>query len=225
MMWKSLRRKHMAVLGTLAALGFSSPLSAQVPGAPVLQNAFTNPGLAFAANFGTGGGQSFFGAAAGWGLGGGRLLVSGAAGVQRANEASRGAYGGRAAATVWTSGAGALAVGAFAGIGGAPRTRDAAGVENNAAQLNIPAGLTIGYRRALGDVRGFSVYASPMYKWSRAEVGNVSESAGNFAGAVGLDFGLTQSIGLTVGGEFGNGSGVDNGSLLGFAVSFVPGRR
>ncbi len=222
-MWKSLRGTKMAAMAAVG-LACAAPALAQVPGVPVLQNAFANPGLAFAANFGAGGGQSFFGAAAAWGLGGGRLQVSGAAGVQRDNDASRGAYGGRVAASVWTSAGGALGVGAFAGIGGAPRTRDDAGVDNNPALLNIPAGLTIGYRRPLGAVRGFSVYASPMYQWSRAEIGNVSGSEGNFAGAVGVDFALTQSIGLTAGAQFGKGSGDDNGSLLGFAVSFVPGR-
>jgi len=39
-------------------------VGAQVPGAPVLQNAFANPGIAVAANFGGGSGQSFYGAAA-----------------------------------------------------------------------------------------------------------------------------------------------------------------
>jgi hypothetical protein len=225
MTWKSLRGIQMAAITAAAGCALvASPAAAQVPGAPVLQNAFANPGLAFAANFGTGSRQSFFGAAAGWGLGGGRIQVSGAAGVQRANDASRGAYGGRASFNAWTSSGGSLGAGAFAGIGGAPRTKDDTGVETNAAQIIIPAGVSIGFRRALGDVRGFSVYASPMYIWSRAEVGDVSASAGNFAGAVGLDFALTQSIGLTAGGQFGKASGGDNGSLLGFAVSFVPGR-
>lgn len=214
-------RKYLA--GAFA-LFIAQAATAQVPGVPVLQNAFANSGLAFAANFGAGGGQSFFGAAAGWGLGGGRLLASGAAGVQRANEATRGAYGARLAATLWTSAGGALAAGGFAGIGGAPRTRNDADVETNAAQLTIPVGVSIGYRRALGRVRGFSVYGSPMFKWSRATVGEVSSTGGSFAGALGVDFALTRAIGLTAGGEFGKSSGGSNGSLVGFAVSFVPGR-
>jgi len=217
--------RAVVVAGACAATGLpTSTVGAQTPGLPALQNAFANPGLAFAANFGTGGGQSFFGAAAGWGLGGGRLLASAAAGVQRANEASRGAYGGRLAANLWTSAGGALGAGAFAGFGGAPRTRSDAGIETNAAEMNIPVGISVGYRRALGAVRGISVYGSPMYKWSRATVGDSTSSGGNFAGAIGLDFALTRSIGLTAGGEFGKSSGESRGSLLGFAVSFVPGR-
>src|SRR5688572_7972472 len=81
-----------AVAGSLA--GFAAPVQSQVPGVPVLQNAFSNPGLAIAANFGGGRGQSFYGAASAWGLAGGRLQLSGAAGAQRANEGTRGAYGG-----------------------------------------------------------------------------------------------------------------------------------
>lgn len=222
MMWKSLRGIGMAA-GVAAGLASAAPAHAQVPGVPVLQNAFTNPGLAFAANIGTGGGQSYFGAAAAWGLGGGRLTLSGGAGVQRANDVSRGAYGARLATGLWSSAGGALGVGGFAGIGGAPRTRDAAGVENNAAVLNIPLGLSVGFRRALG-ARGFSLYASPMYKWTRATVGDASATDGQFAGAVGLDFAITQSIGLTAGGEFGKSGDGSTGSLIGFAVSFVPGR-
>ena len=224
MTWKSLRGLQMAAV-TLAIGGLAAPLSAQVPGVPVLQNAFANPGLAFAANFGTGGGQSFFGAAAGWGLGGGRLLLSGAAGVQRANESTRGAYGVRGTFSAWTSAGGALGASAFAGIGGAPRTRND-DITTNAAQLIVPVGLSVGYRRPLGESRGFSVYASPIYRWTRAEANDVSATASGFAASVGVDFALTRSIGLTAGGEFGQreGTGSGSGSLLGFAVSFIPRR-
>src|SRR5437763_3625286 len=79
------------VLVGLTALAASA--AAQVPGAPVLQNAFANTGLAVAANFGGGGGQTFYGAAAALGLGGGRLQLSGAAGASHAKTSTRGAYG------------------------------------------------------------------------------------------------------------------------------------
>src|SRR6185295_7049710 len=110
--------------------------SGQVPGAPVLQNAFHNPGLAVAVNFGSGTGQSFFGGAAAYGVGG-RFQVSGAAGVQRANSSTRGAYGGRVAASLWSSSGGALGLGGFAGVGGATSTR-INGVVSNAAVTNVP---------------------------------------------------------------------------------------
>ena len=215
---------RFAAAGAMVALASAGAgtAHAQAPGLPVLQNAFGNPGLAFAANFGTGGGQSFFGAAAGWGLGGGRFMVSGAAGGQRANEATRGAYGARAAVTAWTSGGGSLGIGAFAGIGGAPRTRNDS-VTTNPAILTIPVGLSVGWRRGIGERRGISVYGSPVYRWTRAEQNDVSASSGNFGGAVGVDFAISQSIGVTAGGEFGKSDG-STSSTLGFAVTFVPGR-
>lgn len=198
--------------------------AAQVPGAPVLQNAFANSGLALAANFGGGGGQSFYGAAAGWGLGGGKIQVSGAAGVSRANGSSRGAYGARAAMSVWSTSGGALGVGAFAGVGGAPSTKQN-GVVNNPAITSIPAGVTIGYKRSLGS-RGLSVYGSPFYRWLRADAGPTTASSGSIRFSAGVDFGVSASLGVTAGGEFG-GKTADgkNSGLFGAAISFVPGRR
>jgi hypothetical protein len=205
------------------ALG-TAPAGAQVPGAPVLQNAFANPGLAVAANFGGGSGQSYFGAAAGWGMGSGRLQISGAAGVHRSKSASRGAYGGRAAMTVWSSSGGSLGLSGFAGLGGAPRTREA-GVVTNPAVMALPVGVSVGYRRAMGRTRGLSIYASPFYRWSRVDsVASVSSSG--FAVSAGLDFAFTQSLGATIGGEFGKSTGSGRGSsTFGAALSFVPGRR
>lgn len=214
---------YRGITVAVATMAVASAAGGQVPGVPVLQNAFANPGVAFALNVGGGGGQNFFGAAGGLGLSGGRFLVSGAAGVQRANQSTRGAYGARVSASVWTSSGGALGVGAFAGVGGAPRTRDDNSVTRNSAVFNIPAGLTIGYRRPLGDTRGFSVYASPMYRWARTEANDVSLSSGNVAGAVGVDFAVSQSIGVTAGAEFGRSAGATS-STYGLAVTFVPGR-
>jgi hypothetical protein len=178
-----------------------------------------------AGNLAGGSGQSFYGAAAAWGLAGGRFQVSGAAGAQRTNDATRGAYGGRVAASVWSSRGGALGAGAFAGVGGAPRTRSG-NIVTNAAVLRVPAGVTIGYRRPIGTKRGISAYGSPMYNWVRTEDGNV-ESGGAFALSGGVDFAVTQSLGVTVGGDWhqkrsGETSG---GTTFGAAVTFVPGRR
>lgn len=216
-------------LRVCAAIAASAPAVAagQVPGAPVLQNAFSNPGLALAANFGAGRGESFYGLAAAWGLGSGRLQLSAAAGAARANDATRGAYGGRAAASVWTSSGGSLGIGAFAGAGGAPRTRTA-GVVTSPALLIIPVGATIGYRRAIGagGSRGISAYASPLYRWTRADRDTVTTS-GAIGVSLGVDFAFSPSFGATVGGEFGrSGDSRSRGSsALGVAVSFVPGRR
>jgi hypothetical protein len=204
----------------------AASVAAQVPGAPVLQNAFAMPGLAFAANFAGGGGQNFFGAAGAYGMGSGRIQLSGAAGVQRANGSSRGAYGGRLAASVWSSSGGSLGVGAFAGLGGATRT-DTAGVLTNPAVMAVPVGLSLGYRRAMGATRGISAYASPLYRWSRFDDGTVT-SRGTMRVALGLDFAFSSSLGATVGVELGqssSGAGSTRGSgTMGAAISFVPGR-
>lgn len=218
-----LRRLQVALTAALACLAGTA--TAQVPGTPVLQNAFGNPGLAFAANYGGGTEQSFFGAASAWGLRGGRFTLSGSAGAQRANDATRGAYGARAAATVWTTSGGSLGVGAFAGIGGAPRTRSGNTVTNPAVGV-LPAGLTVAYQRPLGRTRGVSLYVSPFYRWTRLDSAAVT-SSGAVRVSAGLDFAFSPSIGATIGGEFGQ-SGSDAGrnhSSIGAAISFVPGRR
>jgi hypothetical protein len=212
-----------------AIICFSAPLAAQVPGAPVLQNAFSNAGLAFAANVGGGSGQSYFGLAAAWGLGSdGRFSVSGAAGAQRANDATRGAYGARASMRIWSSAGGSLGAGAFAGVGGAPST-STDGIETNPSVMMIPAGVSIGYRRPMGTRRGISGYVSPFYRWVRLGSGTVV-SSGSVRVSGGVDFSFSPSLGITVGGEFGGagksaaGSNRSSGAI-GAAVSFVPGGR
>ena len=215
-------------LGAGTALLFTAQAGlAQIPGAPVLQNAFANPGLAAAANFGAGDGQSLFALAAAWGLGGGRFQLSGAAGAQRANGATRGAYGVRGSMTAWSSPNGALGAAAFAGVGGAPRTRSD-GILTNAAVMTIPAGITVGYRRPIGTNRGWSAYASPLYRWTRATTddgsgGDVTSSDGNFRVALGLDFSFSPAFGITAGTELGGSD--SGGSSFGLALSWIPGRR
>ena len=205
----------------LSGVLMASAANAQVPGVAVLQNAFTGRGLAIAGNFGSSKGQSFFGGAAAWGLGT-RFMVSGAAGAQRANNATRGAYGGRATMGVWSSKGGALGAAAFAGVGGAARTRTGA-VVTNPAIMSVPAGVSVGYRRAMGARGSISGYLSPFYNWSRIDSGTVA-SAGAFRSSVGVDVGFTPSLGASLGAEFGAGSGSRNG-VLGAAITYVPGRR
>lgn len=207
-----------------STLAFGSALTAQIPGSPTLQNAFLNPGLAVAGNVSGGGGQGLYALAGAWGLGS-RFQVSAAAGAQRAAGATRGAYGARAAMSVWSSRRGSLGGAAFAGIGGAPRTQSG-NVITNPATLNVPVGITASYQRPLGTTRGFSVYVSPMYRWSRLDDGDVRTS-GTLRAAFGLDFAVTPSVGVTAGGELGrsNASRSGSGAVFGVAATFVPGRR
>jgi hypothetical protein len=200
-------------------------VAAQVPGLPVLQNAFSNRGLAFAANFGSGSGHSYYGAAGAWGLGAtGAFLVSGAAGAERSNDATRGAYGGRASMRLWASASG-IGVAGFAGVGGAMRTRTGSGVLTNPAVTIVPVGASVGYRRALGATRGISAYVAPFYRWMRADSGTVV-STGSFRVSGGVDLTLTPSIGVTLGGEGGGGSSGGRASgAFGVGITFVPGGR
>jgi hypothetical protein len=216
-----------AISALIGIMATAAVAAAQAPGVPVLQNAFATPGIAIAANFGGGSGQSFYGAAGGWGMGSGRLQLSGAAGVQHIASATRGAYGARAAMTLWKSASQSLGVAAFAGFGGAQRTRSN-NVVTNAAVVILPVGATVGYRRAMGS-RGLSVYASPLYVWTRADNGFVISSGGTFAGAAGLDYAFSPSLGATIGAQLGQSTvttppGKGTGTI-GLAVSFVPGRR
>lgn len=212
-----------ATSGLLAALTLTTEVPAQVPSLPVLQNAFSSPGFAVAANVGGGSGQTFYGAAAGWGMGRiATLSISGAAGAERSNGETRGAYGGRLAARVWSNDA--LGVGAFVGFGGAPRTRSDS-IVTNPAQAMVPLGATVAYRRALGNVRGFAVYLSPFYQWTRSDSGDGTVNSSAFRVSAGLDFAFSPSFGLTFGGEFGGSQDDDRSGLIGGALSFVPGRR
>lgn len=208
----------------MAGLLIALPAQGQVPGVAVLQNAFTSRGLAFAGNFGSSTGQSYFGAAAGWGIGN-RLMVSAAAGAQRANNSTRGAYGGRATMGMWSSAGGSLGAAAFVGVGGAARTR-VNNVVTNAAVMSLPLGASIGYRRGMGARGSISGYVSPFYSWSRVDAGAGVVSSNAFRTSVGIDVGFSQNLGASIGGEFGagRGGGSRNG-VLGAAITFVPGRR
>jgi hypothetical protein len=226
---EAMRRVFRVGIGLSAALavGGNHAVLAQVPGLPVLQNAFSNPGVAFAANFGGSSGQSYYGAAAAWGLGAtGAFLVSGAAGAQRINSATRGAYGGRASMRLWASPSGLGAAG-FAGVGAAMRTRTGTVVTNPAVTV-VPVGASIGYRRALGARRGISAFVSPFYRWARVDSGTIA-SSGSFRVSGGVDLSVTPSIGVTLGGEAGgggsNGLSGSPSTAFGVGLTFVPRRR
>src|SRR5207244_2212868 len=90
---------------------------------------------------------------------------SGAAGAAHANGATRGAYGARLSASIWSSSSGGLAVAAFGGVGGAPSTRTA-NVVTNPAVMSIPAGISLGYRHARGTTRGVAPHAGTLRLWA-----------------------------------------------------------
>lgn len=210
-----------------AQLSWSAAAAAQLPGLPVLQNAFVGPGFAAAVNAGGGSGATAYALALGWAPRSARFQVSVGGGAYASGGETGGAFGLRVAMPVFSMMNGDLGVAAFGGLGGAqgPRT------ENGRAGLGqAPLGAAIGYRRRLGATRGFSVYAAPYFGYFRTDFGNAgSESAGLFRVSVGADLALTRALGVTAGVEAGATGGDarpgPSGALWGVGVSYAFGRR
>jgi len=197
----------------------SEVLVAQMPGAPVLQNAFANPGITAALNAASIGGASSYAAAAAWAPGTGRFQLSGGIGLQTRTGASKHTlYGARV--NVPLVGATAnLGLSVFAGYG----ALTGGTVDSAVTRSLIPVGATVSYRLGLGTGHGFSLYGSPVYE----QVGRGGGASGVsvFRGALGLDVGITSAIGATVGVEVGQrqaaGSGKPSGTAFGFAISYA----
>lgn len=223
-----LYRKTIARAATLSlAASLVAPrcLRGQLPGAPVLQNAWAAPGIVVALDIGGGsgatGGSTYAGAAA-WAPGNGRFQFSAGAGMNSAKGGgSRGVYGARVAAPVTQLMGGALGVAAFVGVGGGSGST----ADSLRATSIVPAGLAIGYRRAVGaGGRGFSVYADPHYQLQSGP----KNRKGFVRVGAGIDAGITSRIGITVGLESGanaaTGSVGPHGTLFGVGASMKLGR-
>jgi hypothetical protein len=211
----------------LAHLGSAPGSAAQLPGLPVLQNAFVGPGLAGAVNVGGGSGSTAYAAALGWAPRSARFQVSVGAGALVSSGRTGGAFGVRAAVPVFSMMRGNLGVAGFVGVGGGqgPEVPQ----RGRAGLGQVPLGAAVGYRRALGATRGFSVYAAPFVGFFRNDFGDAgTESATLFRVSVGGDFALTRAIGLTAGLETGasraEGAG-PSGIVWGAGVSYAFGRR
>jgi hypothetical protein len=225
----TLLRPRLAPVGN-ALLVFAAVLSessqAQLPGLPVLQNAFVAPGFAAAVNAGGGSGATVYAAALGWAPSSARFQVSLGGGAFVSSGATGGAFGLRVAMPIFSMMNGNLGVAGFAGIGGAQGPREQRG---RAGLGQAPIGAAVGYRRALGATRGFSVYAAPFFGYFRSDFGDAgAESAGLFRVSLGGDFAVTRAIGVTAGLEAGatrsDGPG-PSGVLWGVGVSYAFGRR
>ena len=206
-------------LAMTIALALPVAAAAQMPGLPVLQNAFANPGITVAVNAGYSEDAIGYGAAGAWAPANARFVISVGAGALSPDEGeTAGAAGARFSMPVLSFMEDALGVAVFAGAGGA--TRD------EWRQIDIPAGLGIGWRRAFGVSRGISVHAAPMIRWSRNSLeGGSSSSATLFRLAAGVDVTLGTSFGVTLGVETG-GRNEDAAPALarnvgGLGVSYV----
>lgn len=218
---------NVVLAGSLALLAFISiPADAQIPGAPVLQNAWATPGIVGAIDITGGSDGSVYAAAASWTPGSGRFEVSGGGGFQsRTGKSSRGVFGGRLAVPLPFGGAsGSFGAAAFAGIGGGSGGTTAF-VDSISSTIEIPVGLGIGWRHALGKSRGVSVFGTPSYVFFSGG----TKTGGLFRAAIGADAGITPALGVTLGVEFGGtrprGFGGPSGTLYGVGLSYAFGRR
>jgi hypothetical protein len=212
----------MRIALPLAALVASaSSLSAQMPGAPVLQNSWASPGIVVAANFASGNG-SLWGGAAGWAPASGRFQLSGGAGAHSPKGgSSRGVYGVRVAVPLMQMMAGRLGVAGFAGIGGGA----AKAGDTTASTSVVPAGIGIGYRQAIGTAgRGISAYLDPNYQYHSGTAGK----KGYFRVGGGVDLGISARFGVTLGFESGanakTGEVGPTSGLFGVGISMKLGR-
>jgi len=211
------------VLRSVMLLAASATARAQMPGAPVLQNAWAAPGIVGAVNVAAGDGSTYA-AAASWGSASGRLQLSGGFGVRsRSGAGSKSVYGVRLALPFGRS-ASAIGFGAFAGVG-ATSSAAANSPDSVASTTVIPIGVAIGWRVAVGATRGFSVYATPSYVFLTGG----DSSTGLVRTAIGVDLGVARNIGITAGVEFGQSHtrtrGGPTGTLYGVGISYAVGRR
>ena len=226
----------------------SASLGAQMPGVPVLQNAFGNPGMAAAINIGSATDVRTVAVAGAFGMRGGNIVLSGGLGATSIKEAHTGVAGGVRASWSFLRFAGdQLGVAAFIGAGGSSKGKDT--VQRSPSSIpasaevarrdsirrvrasglsHAPIGVSVGWRRALGATRGISAYAAPFYVWSRGG-GENSTSSEAFRWSVGMDLALSPRLGITAGAELGQKVSKTQpgpwGSAFGVGVGWAFGRR
>jgi hypothetical protein len=215
-------RAAAAVAAMCAASAPCAAARAQLPGVPVLQNAFTNPGLTTAANFGWGGGNSAYALAAAWAPGSARFQLSGGLGAYSPDVGKRMfAYGARASVPLlgfFGRGGGAFDIAGFAGVGRAS--------VDSVSATNIPVGVGAGYRRTIGESRGVSAYVAPFMLFaSTSGTGGGDSNDQLVRTSLGLDFSFTPKIGVTLGAELGknaeSGKPGPTSSVFGVGLSYA----
>lgn len=194
-------------------------LAGQMPAVPVLQNAFANPGLTIALNYGRADDQQAYAGALAWAPSSTRFQVTAGFGWVDPQPGDRAnTWGARVAAPI-TQGMmeGKLGFGAFAGVGGVSHS--------DVSELHVPAGASVAFRTRLGERRGISFYAAPFYSWTRVKFGDESESKGLVRASFGVDVAVVPSLGLTVGYELGqNADELEpgaSGGIFGVGISYA----
>jgi hypothetical protein len=207
----------------VAALFLATSAGGQMPDAPVLQNAWSTPGLVGAVDVGGGSGGTAYAGALSF-TAGARLQFSGGIGYQtRTGMSARTVYGVRAAMP-FGGPTSSFGIAPFAGVGGGSSAQSVA-ADSVVSTTQVPIGLALGWRRAIGATHGVSLYTSPSY----VLYSGGSKSGGLVRIGLGADVGLTNNMGITVGTELGQtrprGVGGPSGVLFGLGVSYAFGRR
>lgn len=213
--------KHsFSIVGAVFAFSLAHVASAraQMLGAPVLQNAFTNRGFTVGADFGAGDNVSSYGAAVAWSpLSAKYQLSGGIAYLDPKFGSGTATYGARLMVPVLHHYS-QFGVAPFVGMGGA--------TSDGVTDWQIPLGISAGYRRALGTSgRGISAYLSPFYSWARVRESGETTTHGLFRVSVGVDAAVLPQVGVTVGYESGAKAGVGQagatGGIFGLGVSYA----
>jgi hypothetical protein len=218
---RHLSKALVASIGFGATVALSNVANAQMPGTPILQNAFANPGITAAIDAAGLGGASSYAAAVAWAPGSGRGQLSAGVGIQtRTNASTHTIYGARVNFPILGA-AKSVGLGVFAGYGGL-----AGGAADSSTMKSVvPVGATVSYRMALGTGHGMSLYGSPIYESITRGGGAARVSV--FRWALGLDVGITSALGATIGVELGQkeplGAGKPSGTAFGGAISYAIG--
>jgi hypothetical protein len=215
-----LRKRSLSVAGTAIAFSLTSVsiARAQMLGAPVLQNAFTNRGVTVGVDFGSGNDLSSYGAAVAWAPMSAKYALSGGIAYLDPKFGSGTAtYGARLMVPVFHRFP-QFGVAPFVGMGGATRS--------GVTDWQIPLGVAVGYRRALGmSGRAVSGYVSPFYSWARVRENGLTSTHGLFRVSFGVDAAVLPQVGVTVGYETGAKAGVGEagatGGIFGLGVSYA----
>jgi hypothetical protein len=209
----------LTIARVVTALTFALALSAraQMLGAPVLQNAFTNRGVTIGADFGAGDDQKSYGVAIAWSPVSAKYQLSGGIAYLDPKDGSGTAtYGARLMVPVLNRNS-PFGVAPFVGVGGA--TLD------GVTDWQIPLGITGGYRRALGtNGRGISAYVSPFFTWARVRENRQTDTHGLLRVSIGVDAAVLPRLGVTVGFETGQKAGEGEpgatGGIFGLGISY-----
>jgi hypothetical protein len=210
--------RSMILLGTVVASSLAPAARAQMLGAPVLQNAFTNRGFTVGVDFGSGGDLTSYDGAAAWSPANEKYQFSlGVGYLDPKNGSGTATYGARLMVPV-LSHSSAYGVAPFVGMGGA----NFSGVND----WQIPLGISAAYRRAVGEKgRGVSAYVSPFYTWNRVRENKQTTTNGLFRVSVGVDAAVLPQVGVTVGIETGQKAGDEDagarGTIFGLGVSYA----